>query len=525
MNTVILKANNDAAQQEGAVNIYSPLEALFSGYRVDRDGIERISEFVAAKTGLIAHFISGNRSNTRVGTFTAQELFMKDGAIASLNSAYWSRALAMTDVLETLPASKRNEWSEMIYENRAPEFDRETVIATIQSLMHNRNQFFAEKVDTIFRALSDDHVTNAPSGFGKRMIISYMLDRYGYLSTKKCEYIQDLRAVVAKVLERAGPCSKSTFRDLSNIPKESMFGSWISMDGGAVRVKMFKKGTAHLEIHPDVAWRLNKVLAQLYPAAIPSEFRSKPPKQPKDHALQDVLLSPEILEALEKTLESSRYIKEHKLRIPATVLANGADSLEKLLETIGGSRGTALGEIVFPFPPAAICWEILRTGSVPEQVSHQFYPTEERVATEAVALADVAPGETVLEPSAGHGHLARHLPQSQTVCVEISKIHTEILKAQGFDVHCADFLKWTPAHQFDKVVMNPPFSNARALDHLRHAASMVRPGGRIVAILPASLTNKDLLPGFSHQWGKTIENAFTGTGVRVAILVANKDRA
>ena len=42
-----------------------------------------------------------------------------------------------------------------------------------------------------------------------------------------------------------------------------------------------KKGTAHFEIHPDMAWKLNCVLASMHPMAIPAEFRQKPKKQTK----------------------------------------------------------------------------------------------------------------------------------------------------------------------------------------------------------------------------------------------------
>ena len=35
-------------------------------------------------------------------------------------------------------------------------------------------------------------------------------------------------------------------------------GEWIAIDGGALRLKAFQKGTIHLEIHPDMAWRFGK---------------------------------------------------------------------------------------------------------------------------------------------------------------------------------------------------------------------------------------------------------------------------
>ena len=59
------------------------------------------------------------------------------------------------------------------------------------------------------------------------------------------------------------------------------------MDGGALRVRAYLKGTAHLEVHPEMARRLNCILAHLYPMAIPPQFRQKPKKKLKDFTLMD----------------------------------------------------------------------------------------------------------------------------------------------------------------------------------------------------------------------------------------------
>ena len=61
----------------------------------------------------------------------------------------------------------------------------------------------------------------------------------------------------------------------------------MTIDGGALRIRCYLKGTAHLEVHPDMAWRLNGVLASLYPAAIPAEFRQKPKKRLKEFAMME----------------------------------------------------------------------------------------------------------------------------------------------------------------------------------------------------------------------------------------------
>ncbi|OTI16625.1 methyltransferase, partial [Pseudomonas aeruginosa] len=95
------------------------------------------------------------------------------------------------------------------------------------------------------------------------------------------------------------------------------------------------------------------------------------------------------------------------------------------------------------------------------------------------------------------------------------------LKAKGHHVIPADFLKFQPAGNFDRIVMNPPFSEGRWQAHLQHAASMLNSvGGRLVAILPASTKGKQLLEGFDHEYSQVFENEFAGTSVSVVILSA-----
>lgn len=69
--------------------------------------------------------------------------------------------------------------------------------------------------------------------------------------------------------------------------------------------------------------------------------------------------------------------------------------------------------------------------------------------------------------------------------------------------------------------MNPPFAGGRAQMHVEAAARLLSPGGRLVAVLPASMRGKDLLPGFDHHWSSVFENEFAGTSVAVVILVVD----
>jgi len=168
--------------------------------------------------------------------------------------------------------------------------------------------------------------------------------------------------------------------------------------------------------------------------------------------------------------------------------------------------------------------QLLMTGCIPDTVAYQFYPTPVSVGQLAVEMADIQPGDLILEPSAGNGDLAALLPSSQTICVEVSDLRCSVLKSRGFNTIHADFLKWAPtATLVHKIVMNPPFSDGRALAHVTAAWELLQPGGRLVAVLPAS--QRGTVPvdsPSSVEWSKVFTGEFRGTSVSVSIVSLSK---
>ena len=137
---------------------------------------------------------------------SAAQMFGKEGAVAALDAAYWAKAMALTDVYDAMPQKRREEWNEAIREHKTPAFEEETVRATLEDLLMSRSRFFAERVDGIFRALSGEHVTNAPQGFGKRMILTGITSHY--YAHERVGYINDLRAVIARFMGRGRRANK-----------------------------------------------------------------------------------------------------------------------------------------------------------------------------------------------------------------------------------------------------------------------------------------------------------------------------
>ncbi|MDD3102430.1 MAG: class I SAM-dependent methyltransferase, partial [Patescibacteria group bacterium] len=112
----------------------------------------------------------------------------------------------------------------------------------------------------------------------------------------------------------------------------------------------------------------------------------------------------------------------------------------------------------------------------------------------------IQPGMRVLEPSAGSGNIADAIraacPACRLVLVEHNFSLVEILRATGYKqvteangdnavlLH-TDFLEVKARKDggFDRILMNPPFEKSQDIDHVLHAYSLLRPGGRLVAIM------------------------------------------
>lgn len=521
------------------------VDSLIGEYKQLRTDVEMMAGLINTHHASVHHFLEGNQNQDRRHYLgSVGQLFQLEGAIASLNSTFWQKALNMTDVYEYMPNNRRTEWNEQIREMKTPDFEEETVRPTIMELLNSRQKFFSERVDGIFRALSGDHVTNRPEGFGKRMILARVFNEYGWTNHDMSGYIQDLRQVIAKFMGRDEPRWRVTDDALQEA--RCRHGEWLVLDGGALRVRAYLKGTAHLEVHPEMAWRLNCILAHLYPLAIPPQFRQKPNKKIKDFTLMDNPLPFAVLAVLAGLKAEShiptRFNRWEDPKPPITtnpfnrrldwrdedkaIRSRAASVLEYIggvLIRAGEQKNINIWE--FDYDPSRILGEIIASGCVPDQKSHQYYPTPESLAKRAVTDADIQPNDKCLEPSAGTGNIAELMPTDQTCCVEISALHCRVLEAKGLTVEQADFIAWAEIthKRFDKVVMNPPFSEGRAKAHVEAAANLITPGGRLVAILPSGMKNKDILPGWSCEWSELIDNEFEGTSISVVLLVAQKE--
>ena len=112
-----------------------------------------------------------------------------------------------------------------------------------------------------------------------------------------------------------------------------------------------------------------------------------------------------------------------------------------------------------------------------------FFPTPAETAQAMIDAAEITEGMSVLEPSAGMGHIAEKIRDAGVSpdVIEFSGDRRELLEAKGFNVVGTDFME--AGDKYDRIIMNPPFSNRRDAEHVQHAYTLLKPGGRLVAIM------------------------------------------
>ena len=149
-------------------------------------------------------------------------------------------------------------------------------------------------------------------------------------------------------------------------------------------------------------------------------------------------------------------------------------------------------------------------------------------------------GDIILEPSAGLGHIAEAIteanPDNKLICMEIYQPLAEALNLKGYEAINADFLQCAainPDIRPDKIIMNPPFENLQDIDHITHAWELLKPGGRIVAIMAGNKQRETAKVAnfmqFVDQYGTWEQNpigsftsAFRPTGVNTITVILDK---
>ncbi len=156
----------------------------------------------------------------------------------------------------------------------------------------------------------------------------------------------------------------------------------------------------------------------------------------------------------------------------------------------------------------------------------QLFPTPGALAARMAELAELAPGQRVLEPSAGTGALLcavrARCHDLVVTAVELSSGLAKGLRAAGEDARQGDFLECRDLGKFDRIVMNPPFDHGADIRHILHAEKMLAPGGKLVGLCSGGprqeATLRPMVEACGGVWEELAAGTFVGTSVRAVLF-------
>lgn len=219
------------------------------------------------------------------------------------------------------------------------------------------------------------------------------------------------------------------------------------------------------------------------------------------------------------------------------------------LEALGGEWNRKVKGHVFQADPSDKIDAVVYSGGFTAAKSDfDFFPTPPALADRIVEAAGIQPGDRVLEPSAGEGALVRaarrRVLTARIHVVEILPENRHVLREQGFDLLPEpDFMKLelsslpesvrvNGVRGFDRIIMNPPFSGKKGLDHVERAITFLAPGGRLVSVLPMSVkfrqdarfkVLRDLVAARAGKIEDLPEGSFKSSGTMVRTVLVTMD--
>lgn len=189
----------------------------------------------------------------------------------AIDAALWEHLLALSGLRTFLDAQAKQEWSEAIQKLKTPELTEQNIRDTFESLHARRSEFFERGVVKLFRELSWDYKTNKPQRFGKRLILKWLTDAFGFANSRTCEALDDLIRAFYLLDGKPEPDHRqgvysALSSGLSREPRQ-----W---SNAYLHVRTFKNGNGHVTfLREELVVKLNHILHRHHPDALPAETR------------------------------------------------------------------------------------------------------------------------------------------------------------------------------------------------------------------------------------------------------------
>lgn len=441
-------------------------------------------------------------------------LAKKEQMLHSLKKTYWYEVFNRSNLSDIISSKEKSNILTNLDKLDIPEFDRVNVELTLQGWIESAYRLFSEKVNSVFERLSGDHVTNQPFGFTKKIIFKNLVEYTWFPKTFSMynfrsyglDAIHDLRTSIQLLYKLPISTRSDTKLILDTINERN---EYTSFDNGAFKVKVFKNGNSHIELHPHVAVMLNCELAKLFPNAIPPKHRTKT-KEIKEYEFHYTHISEQMKIKLREFVIASRITKkDDKYIINFSRRFYVEPFMNEILKFINIETVQEHNEYQCNVNPIEIIRHIIVNGTV-DYKTNQFYPTPDNIVDDIEDYVGDATGKKMLEPSAGRGNISKRFEEYGIHCIEKEELNTLYLSQLHKNVVCADFLYYNvskESDQYDIIVMNPPYNNKQWKTHVDHALSLLKKDGVIYAVLPSGkeyeFDNCELLETYNNEFENT----------------------
>lgn len=185
-----------------------------------------------------------------------------DKAISITDQAAWTALLERSNVMDLMSAARKEEWRKTLAKGEAPPFTQDAIIGTFRSLYETRAEVFETSVVECFEQLNPGFQRNGLTGFGKRVVLSYVTDVYagGVPGRSACDQIDDLLRFMhlmdARPVPHAHKVRAAVLAAITN-------GLDRLYEDEYIHLRWFKNGNGHLAFkREDIVARMNELIAK-----------------------------------------------------------------------------------------------------------------------------------------------------------------------------------------------------------------------------------------------------------------------
>jgi len=244
-----------------------------------------------------------------------------------------------------------------------------------------------------------------------------------------------------------------------------------------------------------------------------------------------------------RTVLSTLEIDNNEVRISEQLDRKLYLAVNKVLERLGGKWNRKAKAHIFDADPVdRINWAI-ESGTLDPVTKTGYFFTPLGVVDVMIRLAKLGSNQSILEPSAGQGHIADRilaktdqLPADICICETLPE-NIRILEEKGYVVN-GDFFAFSDECKkhdilFDRIVMNPPFERQADINHVLKAYELLNHGGILVTIMSAGVTfrkNKKTTMFWGHLRSQCThlvhlpDDAFKESGTSVHTIVLRLEK-